>query len=156
MSVTGMDMCRVPALSTLVEQVLAANKLTGQKFHVVVVPEDDMPRVESFDDVSSLMAALKRFLNTENSVFPILGTFMPVTEGPYRFLMTPFGALPLFNMPTPETMVADAHGWMGGVSPGDGRPTPAPELQEPDAVADLMAAAEATSEDDGSSVMPAM
>jgi hypothetical protein len=153
MGVSGFDMCQVPALSTLVEQVLAANRMAGQKFYVVVVPEDALPRVESFDDVNSLMTALKRFLNTENSVFPILGTFMPITEGPYRFLMTPFGALPLFNMPTPDTMVADAHGWMGGVSPGDGRPSAAPQVA--DAFDDPAALAEALGEDDGSSVLPA-
>jgi len=127
---TGMAALQDAATASLVSQVLNANRQVGQKFLLLVLPEDDWPRCEEFDVVTHLVDRIKELLGECCHLFPFLGMSLAITEGPNRFLQTPFGALPLFDLPDPSTVDATQFGWVG---PEIDRPqAPGAQLDEDD------------------------
>lgn len=92
---------------------LNTQRTVGQKFILLVLPADQWPRCEEFDDVSLLMNRIKELIGTPCCLFPFLGHRLGITEGPNRFLQTPVGPLPLFVLPDGQTAGTEAFGWVG-------------------------------------------
>jgi len=116
-----------PALQSLVEQVLNSQRSADQKFYLLVLPEDDWPRHESFTDVQALVLRIKELLGTPCHLFPFMGHKLTITSGPNRFLQTPLGALPLFDIPPADAVEETEHGWVG---PSMDRPEIPQEVDE--------------------------
>lgn len=102
-----------PAMESLLARVMTTQRPSGQKFAMVVVPDDDWPRCHEYDTVDELIAAIKELLGTRCHIFPYMGQRFSITAGQYKFLHTGFGALPLFDIPTPTCGEAVDSGWVG-------------------------------------------
>jgi len=102
-----------PAAETLITQVVNMQRTAGQKFYLLILPDDGWPSCEPFDDVKELVRRITELLGTPNCLFPFLGHLFSITEGPYRFLHTPMGALPLFTIPDPTRTDSTRFGWVG-------------------------------------------
>lgn len=102
-----------PAAETLITQVVNMQRTAGQKFYLLILPDDGWPSCEPFDDVKDLVRRITELLGTPNCLFPFLGHLFSITEGPYRFLHTPMGALPLFTIPDPSRTDTTRFGWVG-------------------------------------------
>lgn len=94
-------------------QTLNAQRPAAQQFTLMVLPEDGWPAFEDFDDVNLLIARIKALLGTPVCLYAFLGTKLSITAGPHRFLQTPMGSLPLFDIPVAETVPAAQYGWVG-------------------------------------------
>lgn len=119
-----------PTVQALVMQLFNQSKLPGQKFHMVVLPEDAWPSVETFDTIEDLIKAIKERLGTPCHVFPFIGQVMGITAGPNHHLRTPYGMLPLFDIPTEDEAEEVQYGWIG---PNLHRPE-APQASDDDVV----------------------
>lgn len=115
----------VPAVQTLISSLLNQGRNADQRYHLVVLPEDDWPRTEEFDDVNDMIARIRELLTQPCHLFPFLGTRLAITKEPNRFLRTPLGSLPLFDMPSESEMFDEEHGWVG------------PALDKPQAPSDV-------------------
>jgi DNA mismatch repair ATPase MutL len=103
----------IPALQSLVYQLLSTKKAADQQFYVVVVPEDAKPHVRAFEDASEMITAINELLGTPVSIFPFMGYKLGITKGPNRFISTPYGALPLFVIPKVGEMEFEEDGYVG-------------------------------------------
>ena len=119
-----------PAVASLLTQTLNNQRTQQQKFLLLVLAEDDWPRMLEFDDVNQLLAAIKERLGSNCHLFPFLGHRLTITEGPNRFLHTPYGPLPLFDIPEPTDAAETEYGWVG--DPLDRPQAPATDSQEDD------------------------
>lgn len=102
-----------PAVASLLKQTLNNQRTQAQKFLLLVLPEDDWPRLHEYEDVNQLITAIKELLGTNCHIFPFLGHKLGITEGPNRFLITPYGPLPLFDIPEPDQIGEAEYGWVG-------------------------------------------
>ena len=109
----GMSPVGNSAMLSLMSQVLDSTRSANQSFYLVVVPEDDWPRIETFAEVGQLCNRIKELLGTHCHLFPFLGNSLTITDGDHRFLNTPFGSLPLFDIPAPNNTQTAEHGWVG-------------------------------------------
>ncbi len=123
-----------PAFTSMMVHALNTQRTAGQKFILLVLPADQWPRCEEFDDVSLLMGRIKELIGTPCCLFPFLGHRLGITEGPNRFLQTPVGPLPLFVLPDGQTAGTEAFGWVGDSM--DRPQAPMSEAPEPDVAAD--------------------
>jgi hypothetical protein len=101
------------AFQALVQQLLDANRGHDQRYYVVVIPEDAMPRIDAYDSLQELITALIPMLGTPVSLFPFMGYRLGITRGPQRYLQTPFGPFPLFRTPAPGEADLVPDGWVG-------------------------------------------
>jgi hypothetical protein len=131
----------IGSAQALLEGMLNYNRSPGDKFYLLLVPENDWPDVVEFDTFSEWVAAIKQQDGKPVHVFPFRGVYMPVTEGPLRFLHTPMGAVPLFEIPQGAAAARAARGWMGAQSldPDDGYEIPVEEMQPNVSAADEIA-----------------
>jgi hypothetical protein len=103
-----------------------ANQLAGE-FHLIVAPEDDMPSMETFEDIDAVRTRLQELDGQRVMVWAFAGFRMKITNPPFRYLMTPVGQLPLFDMPdNPEDEESDP--WLA-----DGAPVALEEGEEVEA-----------------------
>ena len=102
------------AMQSLMVRLLAEQRTAGQKFHLLVVPDDDWPYCEEYDSVEDLIAAVREKLGQACHLFPFLGARLRVTAGPMRYLKTPYGSLPLFDVDETEPAAGHTDGWVGG------------------------------------------
>lgn len=103
-----------PAISALVAQTLNAQRPNSQHFHLIVLFEDRWPEHEEFQDVNVMVTRIRELLGQPCCVFPFLGHFMPITDGQHKFMQTPTGAIPLFDIPDSKTVSKAKFGWVGG------------------------------------------
>ena len=104
----GMD----GAVGSLMSAVLNQQRAVGMKFHMLLVPELTAPTIQTFDRVEDLRSAIQENLGTSAYVYCFMGHVLRITKGPFRFLQTPYGAIPLHDVPTPDAQETD-DGWMG-------------------------------------------
>lgn len=135
--------------------MLDAYRAHGQAFFLVVVPEDDNPKLLTYNSVSELVTAIQGYLGQPVSLFPFLGHAMAITKAP-RYLKTPAGMLPLFAIPKPDELEYETGGYVGTDSnelaiAQSLSPPAVDEGDDPPAPADDPAMA---SHDDGSDVLP--
>lgn len=125
----------------MMQDILNRNLLPGQKFGLVVVPDDASPAVLYFNRVEDLINEVRVYLDTNTSLFPFLGYPLQISSAPNRFLRTPFGLLPLFVMPREEELVFADNGFVGLPEPP--LPPPAPTSSVDEAADDAADSAEA-------------
>jgi hypothetical protein len=100
-------------VQALVRQLLNSQVSQQQRFFLVVIPEDNSPRIEQFDELGVLQARIVELLGTEVALYPFLGSWLGISAGPWRYLITPWGNLPLFDVPAPGAVRPDESGWVG-------------------------------------------
>lgn len=100
-------------MQQLTQQLLNSHAMQGFAFYLATQPEDGLLRVEQFDTIEKLQQALIAAIGTEAAVVPFMGHHLKVSKGPWRYLVTPFGNLPLFNVPGPGEIEVDDSGWLG-------------------------------------------
>lgn len=103
-----------PALTSLMTQTLNMQRPNMQHFHLIVLFEDSWPTREEYTDVTLLVKRLKELLGQPCCVFPFLGHFMPITDGLHKFMQTPTGPIPLFEIPDANSAAMSQYGWIGG------------------------------------------
>jgi len=108
---SGMD----PAVASMFRQSMNMQRQTAQHFYLVVLPEANWPTCEEFETVELLIERIKVLLGAPCSLFPFIGTKLPIKKGPgpFRFLSTPTGPLPLFDMPEADDAAEAEYGWVG-------------------------------------------
>lgn len=102
-----------PATMSLLMQVLNQQRQVSQKFYMVVLPDDGWPVVEEFTTVKELVESIKQKLGQPVYLFPFIGQQLTVTRGTHKFLQTPMGSIPLFDIPDPSATVETTYGWVG-------------------------------------------
>lgn len=103
----------INVMQQLTQQLLNSHATQGFTFYAVVLPEDGPPRVDQYDTIELLQAAITATIGTEVALFPFMGHRLKISKGQWRYLMTPFGNLPLFNVPAPNELEVDETGWVG-------------------------------------------
>lgn len=111
------ELPQLPAAQNLLYQLLNQNRGQSQGFHLVIVPDDDNPKLLTYATIEELIAGVREHLDTPTSLFPFLGNPMRVSKGPNRYLDTPFGTLPLFVLPPSDSLEFDSDGFVGLPSP---------------------------------------
>lgn len=102
-----------PAMLSMMMQTLNQQRPAAQKFHLMVLPEAGWPTFEEYDDVTQLVARVKALIGQPYCLFAFLGFRLPITNGPLRYLQTPMGALPLFDIPNADAAPTAEFGWVG-------------------------------------------
>lgn len=106
----------LPPGSTLLAAVMkmcGQQLLPGQQFHLVVIPEEGEPQVQTFAQMPALLRALQEQLGQAVRVFAFAGHALPLTCGPQRYVLTPLGAIPLFGPVSAEDLQIQQNGFMG-------------------------------------------
>lgn len=82
------------------------------KFYACVLNHDGQFSVEEFATLEQLQARLIALIDQDVSVFSFVGTQLKVSKPPFRHLLTPWGAKPLFVVPT-DDLEPDDTGYLG-------------------------------------------
>lgn len=101
----------------LLYQLVNHHRGQSQKFHLVIVPDDSHPRLETFERIEDMITAIQGYLDTHTSLFPLMGDMMRISKGPNRYLQTPFGVLPLFALPKTDELEFATDGFVGDEPP---------------------------------------
>lgn len=130
------------ALGSLMSAVLNQKRDVDSRFYMLLIPETAVPVTHAFDSVEELRIAIKGHLGTSTYIFCFLGHALRITKGPFHFLQTPYGAVPLHDIPSPTEQESLIDGWVG------------PELPVTEFVRQSVAADEVTAdEEDDDDVM---
>lgn len=84
---------------------------TPDKFYAVVLHSDGRFSTEEFADSDLLAARLKKLIDQDVSVSCFQGARLPISKPPFRHLLTPWGAKPLFDVP--QELEPDDTGYLG-------------------------------------------
>jgi len=103
----------MPAMQDMLRQLMNASAVQGQKYYLVVIPEDAHPRIETFEQIERLQHRIIDLLGQNCSLFPFLGHWLGISRGQWKYLVTPYGSMPLFNIPAPGEIQVDESGWVG-------------------------------------------
>lgn len=106
-----------PAAQTMIHQLVMSSMAKDQKFYLVKIPEDGLPSVEEFEAIEAMVDRIIELLGTETAIFPFMGYWLGISKGPLRYLITPFGMLPLYRLPRPGEVEVEASGWVGREAP---------------------------------------
>lgn len=101
------------AQASLVKRVLNSNRTNSARFLLVVVPDDDLPQLEEFPSVDELVTRLRVLIGTPCHAFPILGTRLAITGDTHKQLSTPYGSIPLFDIPVTAPVDSVHAAWLG-------------------------------------------
>jgi hypothetical protein len=101
------------ALGSLMSAVLNQKRDVDSKFYMLLIPESAPPVTHAFDAVEELRTAIKGHLGTSTYIFCFLGHALKITKGPFHFLQTPYGAVPLHDIPAPTEQDSLTDGWVG-------------------------------------------
>jgi hypothetical protein len=82
------------------------------KFYAAILYPDGEYKVEQFDTPDALANRLKSLVDKDVSVFNFAGVQLKVSRPPFRHLLTPWGAKPLFDSNTTE-LEPDDTGYLG-------------------------------------------
>jgi len=107
------EQMQMPAAQSLVLQLANHNRGQSQKFHLVIIPDDDHPCVRTYDVIEDMIADMQQYFDTPTSLFPVMGDLLQISKGPNRYLVTPFGNLPLFALPGSGELEFENDGFVG-------------------------------------------
>jgi hypothetical protein len=94
------------------KELKAELKLTEPlKFFAAILHPDGEYECRVFESVKKLVSCVKDLIDKDVSVFTFAGTQLKVSKPPFRHLLTPWGAHPLFDVPT--TFEPDDTGYLG-------------------------------------------
>lgn len=82
------------------------------KFYAAILHADGEYNVEEFETVEELSARLKELVDKDVSVFNFAGAQLKISKPPFRHLLTPWGAHPLFDVPE-DALEPDDTGYLG-------------------------------------------
>jgi hypothetical protein len=126
-------MRQMPSVQGIVQQMLNTQRAADQQFYLVIVPEDADPTMRECNTIEQLTNTIREFLGTRTSLFPFLGYPLRISRGPNRFMATPFGTLPLFDLPQEDQLEFETAGYVGPDDTDFTPPqTPAPPHQIPE------------------------
>lgn len=111
-----------PSVQSLIGELIDQRRLAGQKFYLLEVSDSKPPITHEYDTTQSLIAAIQTFLDADVAIFVFMGHQLGISKGPHRYLVTPFGTLPLFSIPDPVALELEEHGWMGKIPEDAGPP----------------------------------
>lgn len=157
----------VATMQMVAETMINRCKAPDQKFYLVVLPDNAFPRIEEYESIELLRRGIQNLIGQNVWLFPFMGYHFGISRGPHRYLMTPFGPLPLFETPDPQTAQLEEDGFVGIVeeeleapsAPSDGPEVRQPTTQDRQDEEDEAAAAEVTRpplDDDDTPVLPTM
>jgi hypothetical protein len=82
-------------------------------FFLVVFADAALPTVERFSTVEALREAIMQLVDAEVYAVAFHGHHLPVTKKPWRYLLTPSGPVPLFDLPTTAALEVDGSNYFG-------------------------------------------
>lgn len=88
-----------------------ATELPEIKFYAAILHADGTYAVEEFETVAALTDRLKDLIDKDVSVFNFAGAQLKISKPPFRHLLTPWGAQPLFDVPA--KFEPDDSGYLG-------------------------------------------
>ena len=84
---------------------------TENIYHAVILQHDGDFITESFADLPTLAARLKELIDRDVSVSCFKGARLRISKPPYRYLLTPDGNVPLYEVPA--DLEPDDTGYLG-------------------------------------------
>jgi hypothetical protein len=81
-------------------------------YYAVVLRADGELGVETFETRDELVTRLKELIDRDVTVFSFAGRQLKVSKPPFRHLLTPWGNLPLFDIPK-DNFEPDDTGYLG-------------------------------------------
>lgn len=87
-------------------------QLETVRYYAAILTADGDYTVQDFDTLEALQARLIELIDHDVTVFSFAGVQLKVSKPPFRHLLTPWGAKPLFSPPT-ENFEEDATGYLG-------------------------------------------
>lgn len=116
------------AVLSMMRQAVNLQHTQPQVFHLLVLPDDEpVPQLHEYTDIQLLIEQLRDLIGKSCYVFVFLGHRLHVTKGEFRYLVTPLGNFPLFELPTTVPGTCD-DGWVGGPIADDSSDTAASEF----------------------------
>jgi hypothetical protein len=85
--------------------------LSELKFYAAVLTATGEYTVQTFDTLDALTARVAELVDRDVTVFSFVGQQLKVSKPPFRHLLTPWGAKPLFAIP--ENLEPDDTGYLG-------------------------------------------
>lgn len=82
------------------------------KYYAVILTSFGDFTVEEFATIDELSARLKALVDRDVSVFSFVGTRLQISKPPFRYIITPNGNVPLFDLPT-DNLEPDDTGYLG-------------------------------------------
>jgi len=82
------------------------------RFYAAILTPDGAYTVQEFDTLEDLQTRLAELVDRDVTVFSFAGAQLKVSKPPFRHLLTPWGAKPLFSVPT-ENFEEDETGYLG-------------------------------------------
>lgn len=87
-------------------------RLETIRYYAAILTADGDYTVQDFDTLEALQARLVELIDHDVTVFSFAGAQLKVSKPPFRHLLTPWGAKPLFALPT-ENFEEDTSGYLG-------------------------------------------
>jgi len=97
------------AMEQMLRQRINRARTPDQRFWLFVFSEDDGPAAEEYDTLDAMIERIREIDQQASesgrsvAVYPTLAYRMRITKPPYRYLMTPFGHIPMFELPEFDT-----------------------------------------------------
>lgn len=82
------------------------------RYYAAILTADGDYTVQDFDTLEALQARLIELIDRDVTVFSFAGVQLKVSKPPFRHLLTPWGAKPLFAAPT-DNFEEDSSGYLG-------------------------------------------
>lgn len=89
------------------------NAPRANKFYAAVLQTTGEYVVHEFEQLSALVAFLRDLVDHDASVFCFSGVQLKISKPPFRYLITPDGPQPLFELPSSQELEADDTGYLG-------------------------------------------
>jgi hypothetical protein len=102
-----------PAFSSMVTQAMNSQRPAAQKFYLWLLEEGGWPTLEEYSDMVQFVDRIKSLIGQPYCLCPFMGFHLTITNGPMRYLQTPMGPIPLFDVPDGSTAPGATFGWVG-------------------------------------------
>lgn len=114
------------AIVSMLSRLINTQRAHGQKFMLFYTTSIGDAGVHEFDNIDDLVSKIREYEGEDVTLFPVMGWRMRISKPPMRYLLTPFGNLPLFEMPTLDN-VSDDDAYMGEATVPMTAPTSSPD-----------------------------
>lgn len=88
-------------------------KLDTIAYYAAVLQATGLYSVESFETLDELTERLRELMDQDVSVFCFAGAQLKISKLPFRHLLTPWGAIKLFDIPPADALEEDETGYLG-------------------------------------------
>jgi hypothetical protein len=87
-------------------------KIDTVRFYAAILTPEGSYTVQDFETLEELQTRIADLVDKDVTVFSFAGVQLKVSKPPFRHLLTPWGAKPLFTVPT-ENFEEDTTGYLG-------------------------------------------